>query len=98
MNSSITRRFSSSLKKRLSLSNNNNNKSSFFLSHAQGDVGDICNGIANDLKHQLKIYKVWFDMTANDLSSQGMMNGIKECDNFICFISSSNIVIVRSAV
>jgi WD40 repeat protein len=55
----------------------------FFLSHQQAAAQGNMMTLSSALN---KIgLKVWLDMQANDLSTQGMMDGVKHSDNFLLF-------------
>jgi hypothetical protein len=55
----------------------------FFFSHQQAKAQGIMMSLSNELD---KIgLKVWLDMQANDLSTQGMMDGVKNSEHFLLF-------------
>ena len=60
-----------------------------FLSHYQKNSGDQCHALALELR---KLgYAVWYDNEADDLTTEGMMEGVKLSEKFLLFINDGTL-------
>eukprot|EP00935_MAST-01C_sp_MAST-1C-sp1_P001198 g1198.t1 len=57
----------------------------FFLSHCQGTAGDAVYSLCLEL--EAKSFSVWYDNRAEDLTSQGMKEGVAGSAVFVLFLS-----------
>eukprot|EP01043_Picozoa_sp_COSAG02_P008263 COSAG02_NODE_261_length_26663_cov_210.330899_13_plen_249_part_00 len=60
-------------------------KYDFFINHAQATGADQCGKLALLLK--MRGATVWYDMHANDLTKQGMEEGMSQSKNILIFLS-----------
>ena len=65
-----------------------------FISHYQMNSGDQCHGLASDLESMG--YSIWFDQNQNDLTEQGMMEGVRGSAMMLLFLNES--VLTRNFV
>jgi hypothetical protein len=60
-------------------------KYDFFINHCQASGQDQCNTLC--LKLQKAGNEVWYDMQSQDLTAQGMEEGVSQSRNFLIFLS-----------